>query len=131
MRLAVIVLAAVGLGAVSMPAAAQSIGEPLPGRKGVVGEPTRRAPPPAAAARPCPEYGPGFIRLENSSFCVRAGGSVRMEYGVSSGRYGRSGTAADTMVGVEARGQTALGEVRTVIGGRVGIDRGAGFSPYR
>ena len=128
-RLAAVLAAALATGI--LPAAAQSIGEPIPGRKGIVGEPPRRSAPPSSAARPCPEYGPGFVRLEGSALCVRAGGSVRMEYGVRSGRHGGPASAADAVVGLETRGQTGLGEVRTVISGRLGVDRGAGFGPYR
>ncbi len=130
-RLAPYLLAAV---AAAMPAAAQSIGEPIPGR----GDPPAKARPPAGkastAARPCPEYGAGFVRLEGSSLCVRAGGQVRADFGKSSrNRYGSPyGSAAQARGYVEARGSTGLGEVRAVIsgGGRVGDldrDRYGGF----
>ena len=56
------------------PALAQSIGEPLPGRSA---KERFRPANPERPARACPEYGPGFVRVEGSSFCVRAGGSVR------------------------------------------------------
>jgi len=66
----------------------------LPGR----GKPRAETLRPAQtdrAARPCPEYGPGFVRVEGSSLCVRAGGSVQIEFGKSSSRsgYGFTGSA--------------------------------------
>lgn len=122
--------------AVTAPAAAQSIGEPIPGQ----GEKPAKTRLPSAkantAARPCPEYGAGFVKVEGSSLCVRAGGQVRAEFGKSSSnRYGGSsfGSAAQGRGYVEARGNTGLGQVRAVIsgGGRVGdLDRdryGGGF----
>ena len=57
-------------------AAAQSIGEPIPGRGPAKSKPAAARPAPAATARPCPEYGPGFVRLEGSSACVRVGGGA-------------------------------------------------------
>jgi hypothetical protein len=38
---------------------------------------------PKAAANPCAEYGPGFIRIEGSSSCVKIGGNVSVGAGVS------------------------------------------------
>jgi hypothetical protein len=40
--------------------------------------PSRRPAPAAPIAPPCPEYGPGFVRL-SSGGCVRVGGYVRGE----------------------------------------------------
>lgn len=124
-RLALCLLAAVAMAA---PAAAQSIGEPLPGRKSAE---TRKLPSARAdkPARPCPEYGPGFVRVEGSSFCVRAGGSVRADFGKrSDNRYGSSAGAAAQL---EARGESGLGPVRAVVRGRLQTDRGFGDSFYR
>lgn len=121
--------------AVAAPAAAQSIGEPIPGR----GDRQAKTRLPAARAEPavraCPEYGPGFIKVEGSTLCVRAGGQVRADFGKrSSNGYGSSfGSSARALGYVEARGTTGLGDVRAVIsgGGRVGdLDRdryGGGF----
>jgi hypothetical protein len=102
-------------------AAAQSIGEPIPGRGPVKAKPAAARPAPAQAARPCPEYGPGFVRVEGSSACVRVGGGVRVEFGKSSSNRGY-GSAADAMVYGEARSQTSVGEVRAVISGRGRVD---------
>lgn len=114
----VIILATLGLPAL---AAAQSIGEPIPGRGPVKTKPAAARPAPAQAARPCPEYGPGFVRVEGSSACVRVGGGVRVEFGKTSSRRGY-GSAADAMVYGEARSQTSVGEVRAVVSGRGRID---------
>ncbi|WP_129158107.1 porin [Bosea sp. Tri-44] len=113
-----IVIAIFGLPAL---AGAQSIGEPLPGRAPAKAKPTAARPAPAQAARPCPEYGPGFVRVEGSSACVRIGGGVRVEFGKSSSRRGY-GSGADAMVYGEARSATSLGEMRAVISGRGRID---------
>ncbi|WP_336813698.1 hypothetical protein [Bosea sp. MMO-172] len=111
-------------------ATAQSIGEPVP-RKGAPYEALAKpAPKPGtAAARPCPEYGAGFVRLEGSTFCVRAGGAVRAEFGKSS-RSGY-GSRADGMVYLESRGQTALGPVRSVVSVRGQVNRGLDSGPFR
>lgn len=106
--------------AVAAPAAAQSIGEPIPGRGG---DRSAKARLPSAkhetAARACPEYGPGFVKVEGSTLCVRAGGQVRADFGKrSSNGYGSSfGSSARALGYVEARGTTGLGDVRAVISG--------------
>lgn len=102
-------------------AAAQSIGEPLPGRDPLKTKPAAARPVPTQATRPCPEYGPGFVRVEGSSACVRVGGGVRVEFGKTSSRRGY-GSGADAMVYGEARSQTSVGEVRAVVSGRGRID---------
>jgi hypothetical protein len=38
---------------------------------------------PKAAANPCAEYGPGFVRVEGSATCVKIGGSVSVGVGGS------------------------------------------------
>lgn len=113
-----IILAALGLPAL---AAAQSIGEPIPGRGSAQTKPTAARPAPSQAARPCPEYGPGFVRVEGSSACVRVGGGVRVEFGKRSSNRGY-GSGAEAMVYGEARSQTSVGEMRTVVSGRGRID---------
>ena len=65
-------------------ASAQSIGEPLPRKSAPYEATAKPAAKPGSAARPCPEYGAGFIRMAGSAFCVRAGGAVRAEFGKSS-----------------------------------------------
>ncbi|MGX1786929.1 hypothetical protein ACWIGM_09345 [Bosea sp. NPDC055332] len=113
-----IILATLGLPAL---AAAQSIGEPIPGRGAVKTKPAAARPGAAQATRPCPEYGPGFVRVEGSSACVRVGGGVRAEFGKSSSSR-RYGSGAEAMVYGEARGATSVGEVRAVISGRGRLD---------
>ena len=117
-----ITLAALGLPAF---AAAQSIGEPLPGRAPVKAKPAAARPAPAQAARPCPEYGPGFVRVEGSSACVRVGGGVRVEFGKSSSSR-RYGSGAEAMVYGEARSATSFGEMRTIVSGRIRRDNNLG-----
>jgi hypothetical protein len=113
-------LAFATLAVAAAPAMAQVIGEPIPGQSTT----TSKATPwkPATTARPCPEYGPGFVRMEGSTACVRLGGSVAVEYGVRTG--GRTGSAAAAGVRLETRDQTTLGPVRTVIQARGRVDRG-------
>lgn len=110
-------------------ATAQSIGEPLPRKAAPHESYAKPAPKPGAAARPCPEYGAGFVRMEGSSFCVRLGGGVRAEFGKSS-RNGY-GSRADGMVYLESRGQTALGPVRSVVSVRGQMNRGLDSGPFR
>lgn len=110
-------------------ATAQSIGEPLPGRAAPRDSFSKPAPAAGQRARPCPEYGAGFVKLEGSSFCVRAGGSVRAEFGKSS-RNGY-GSRADGMAYIESRGQSAVGPVRSVLSVRGQVDRGLDSSPFR
>ena len=38
---------------------------------------------PKAAANPCAEYGPGFVRMEGSSTCIKIGGNVGVGVGAS------------------------------------------------
>jgi len=113
-------------------AQAQSIGEPLPGRG-----PARERPKPARAepnaARPCPEYGAGFVRVDGSSLCVRAGGSVRADFGKSSRNgYGSGyGSSAGAIVQLESRGETTMGPVRTVLRMRGQVDRNLDSGSYQ
>lgn len=106
--------------AVTAPAAAQSIGEPIPGRGG---ESATKSRLPSAKAdarmRACPEYGPGFVKVEGSTLCVRAGGQVRAEFGKRSynSRGSSFGSSARALGYVEARGNTGLGEMRAVFAG--------------
>ena len=108
-------------------AQSQSIGEPLPGR-GPAKERTKPARVDAGATRPCPEYGPGFVRINGSTSCVRVGGSVRMDMGKSS-RSGY-GTSAGALVQLEGRGESAVGPVRTVLRVRGQVDRGLESGSY-
>jgi hypothetical protein len=38
---------------------------------------------PKALANPCGEYGPGFVRIEGSSTCIKIGGSFSVGVGAS------------------------------------------------
>lgn len=110
----------------ALPAAAQVIGEPIPGQSTA----KARAKPwnAGSSSRPCPEYGPGFVRLQSGTACVRVGGSVAVEYGV--GSRGRTGSAASGAVRLETRDETSFGPLRTVVQARGRIDRGLESSPY-
>lgn len=37
-------------------------------------------------SKPCPEYGPGFVRMAGSSTCVKFGGKVEFELSTRPGR---------------------------------------------
>jgi hypothetical protein len=110
-------------------APAQSIGEPLPRKAAPYESHAKPAAKPAPAVRACPEYGAGFVRLEGSPLCVRAGGSVRAEFGKSS--HNGYGSRADGLVYLESRGETALGSVRSVVGVRGKVGRGLDSGPFR
>jgi hypothetical protein len=49
------------------------------------GKPAKSLPlrPSKAAANPCAEYGPGFVRIEGSSTCMKIGGSFGVGVGAS------------------------------------------------
>jgi hypothetical protein len=108
-------------------APAQSIGEPLPGR-GPAKQRVKPVPADVGGTRPCPEYGPGFVRVEGSTSCVRVGGSVRVEMGKSS-RSG-FGTSTGALVQLEGRGESTLGPVRGVLRMRGQLDRGLDSGSY-
>ena len=109
-------------------AQAQSIGEPLPGR-GAARDTVKPSHSSQAKARPCPEYGPGFVRVEGSSACVRVGGAVRAEFGKSS-RNG-TGSAAGGVAYLETRSETGMGSLRTVIQAHGQLERNLPTGPYR
>ena len=50
-----------------------------------------RPPPGAVSANPCAAHGPGFARVAGSETCVKIGGHIRVEAGVSSHGPVRSG----------------------------------------
>lgn len=108
-------------------AQAQSIGEPLPGR-GPEKQRAKPVPADVGGTRPCPEYGPGFVRVEGSTSCVRVGGSVRVEMGKSS-RSG-FGTSTGALVQLEGRGESTVGPVRGVLRMRGQLDRGLDSGSY-
>jgi hypothetical protein len=48
------------------------------------GKPAKSLPlRPKAATNPCAEYGPGFVRIEGSSTCIKVGGSLSVGAGTS------------------------------------------------
>lgn len=108
-------------------AQAQSIGEPIPGR-GAAKERVKPARAEPGGTRPCPEYGPGFVRVEGSTSCVRVGGSVRVDMGKSS-RNG-FGTSTGALVQLESRGESTVGPVRGVLRMRGQVDRGLDSGSY-
>jgi Porin subfamily len=112
-----------------VPVLSQTLVEPLPGTVKL-----RPAQPgkTATAARPCPEYGAGFVRIDGSRSCIRLSGAVAAEYGIRSGRGGMStGSATGAVVQSETRTDTGYGELRTVVRGRAQIYRGLETAPYR
>ncbi len=123
--------AVVAAGLAPAPASAQTLIEPIPGQRAHVLPKAQSAFP---GARPCPEYGSGFMRLEGGTGCVRVSGSVRAEYGVGRGAYGPSTGSASAAAGVaqiETRTPTAFGDVRTVVRGRGQINSGLPTTPVR
>jgi hypothetical protein len=71
----VIVLAVLSASAAS--ASAQQSSDRKPGKPSVPLRPAK------AAANPCSEYGPGFVRIEGSSTCMKVGGSLDVGVGGS------------------------------------------------
>jgi hypothetical protein len=63
----------------SAPAWAQTTGWHASGRDVRTEPPRKKAG--RAAQKSCPEYGPGFVRVEGSSSCVRVGGAVSVDVG--------------------------------------------------
>ena len=82
----------------------------------------RRATASDAKARPCPEQGPGFVRLPGSATCLRLSGRAGGGVAVVSGRDGTATRpVADGRFAVDTRTDTDLGPVRTYV--RVGTAR--------
>ena len=83
----------------------------------------------AASARPCPEYGAGFVQIPGTETCVRIGGGLRGEMQVGGPR-----TPTRDMVGLRSEGrldfdtrtQTDYGPVRAFVRVRGGNATGAG-----
>lgn len=120
------------------PVAAQQLGERVPSMKSDTPAnhlPAGRALRSQGKATACPEYGPGFVRLEGSNTCMRAGGKVIYEYGVTSGRSSAlpsTGSRAAFAPELETRTQTELGAFRMVVRGNVVRDTGSRIgAPYR
>jgi porin-like protein len=82
---------------------------------------------PAAAARPCPEYGAGFVRLPGARTCVRVGGRVRSEVQASGRRIAPGSvvsTRSEGRMEVDTRTPTDYGTVRTFVRVRGGASTG-------
>jgi hypothetical protein len=60
-----------------VPAWAQTRGSPNSGRDIKIG--TKQPP---SARKSCSEYGPGFVRVEGASTCVRIGGGISVGGGI-------------------------------------------------
>lgn len=138
MRLTVVAVLGLAAASAAVPARAQQLGERIPGIK--TDTPANRLPAgrngkPAHEARPCQEYGAGFVRLEGSNTCVRAGGKVKYEYGMTGSR--RSdlpsvGSRAAFAPEFETRTQTEAGPFRMVVRGVVTRETGARMgAPFR
>ena len=63
----------------SAPAWAQTGGWHATGRDIRTELPRKKVGP--AAQKSCPEFGPGFVRVEGSSSCVRVGGAASVDVG--------------------------------------------------
>jgi hypothetical protein len=72
----VIVLAVLSASSVS----AQQLRDQKPDKPAAASIPLRA---PKAAANSCAEYGPGFVKVEGSSTCVKIGGSISVGVGGS------------------------------------------------
>lgn len=71
---ALVVLSVAGL-----PAWAQTRGSHIHDRDIKTEQRTEKAG--SSARKSCPEYGPGFVRVEGSSSCVRIGGGIGVDVG--------------------------------------------------
>ena len=112
-------------------ALAQQIGERLPGQKSdysASNMPSGRASKAMQGASPCPEYGPGFVRMAGSNTCMRAGGKVMYEYGMTGNRRSdlapTTGSRSAFTAEFESRTDTEAGPFRTVVRGVVTRDTG-------
>lgn len=84
--------------------------------------PRRRATATESKARPCPEQGPGFVRLPGSATCLRLSGRAAGGVAVHSDRNGAAARPeAAGRFALDARTDTDLGPVRTYV--RVGAGR--------
>jgi hypothetical protein len=61
------------------PAWAQTRGSHISDRDIKAEQPVKKPGP--SARKSCPEYGPGFVRVEGSSSCVRVGGNIGVDAG--------------------------------------------------
>jgi len=70
----------VGLVVAGSPAWAQTHGRSATDRDLKIELPGKKAAP--SARKSCPEFGPGFVRVEGSTSCVRVGGGISVEGGM-------------------------------------------------
>jgi hypothetical protein len=108
------------------PAAAQTLAEPVPPRRGAIERPAPSKPLAHRDAMvPCPEFGSGFMRIPGSPTCVQVSGRVRgdMQFRQRGSRAGEIGTGGGARLGLDARTPTDLGPVRAVVS--VGGQRGS------
>ena len=89
-----------------------------------------KAVPIEESARPCPEWGPGFVHVPGSSTCVRVTGRVRAEYGTAGGgrrvsRESSVGPGVAARLDLDTRSQTEFGPLRTVVRVKGGRNTGA------
>jgi hypothetical protein len=83
----------------------------------------------AAAARPCPEYGAGFVQVPGTETCVRIGGGLRGEVQAGGPRtptHDIVGLRSEGRLDFDTRTQTDYGPVRTFVRVRGGNATGAG-----
>jgi hypothetical protein len=103
--------------AVAGPALAQQLAEPIPRRAAPIERPMPSRSAQQQNAAPCPEFGPGFIRLPGSSTCLRASGQVRGETIVRDRRSQLDDTVQTRVRGtvqLETRTPTDIGPVRLI-----------------
>jgi len=67
------------LSVAGLPAWAQTRGSHFSGRDIKTEQPVKKSGP--SERKPCAEFGPGFVRVEGSSSCVRIGGSIGVDAG--------------------------------------------------
>jgi hypothetical protein len=81
----------------------------------------------------CPSYGPGFFRQPGSSVCIKVGGQVRGETGISGKRSDLAPRVGSTVRGnliLETRTPSDYGTIRTVVNTRGFMDN-AGLNSAR
>jgi hypothetical protein len=78
----------------------------------------------APAARSCSRYGQGFVEVPGTSTCIRIGGRVRADYGVTSRRVISrdqiTGFAPSGTVSADVRTETGMGPLRAYVRTRAG-----------
>jgi hypothetical protein len=68
------------------------------------------------AARPCPQYGPGFVRNPGTGACTRVSGRVRVEAGTARRGPEREGPmTASGRLAIDTRTETDYGPARVFV----------------